>query len=244
MKFRTLPGLIVFTALAVILSSCNLGATPPASVTQDVGAIQTEAFNQIMTQAALQQTQTAAAAPLPTNTLAPSPTSNVPPTFAPVGGGAVATNTPFVFNTQQPGFTPLASPIPTATLGAVATITTKNGCNDGRYVGETKPLDGTVVKAGSQIKKGWQIENIGTCDWDGGYVFKYREDLSTPGLGGYDIVIYNYRPDDFTLVNHSQTFIVKLTAPTTPGTYKGYWKLRDDAGNYFGPLVSIWIVVQ
>lgn len=242
MKFRTISGLAIFTALSIILSSCNLGATPPAA-TQDVGAVQTEAFNQIMTQAASQLTQTAAAVPQPTNTLEPSPTSNVPPTFAPVGGGA-ATPTPLLFNTQQPGFTPLASPIPSPTLGSVATVTTKNGCNDGRYVGETAPLDGTVVKAGSKIKKGWQIENIGTCDWDEGYIFKFRPDLSTPGLAGYDIVIYKYRPEDFTLVGHSQTFIVKLTAPTTPGTYKGYWKLRDDAGNYFGPLVSIWIVVQ
>jgi hypothetical protein len=51
-------------------------------------------------------------------------------------------------------------------------------------------------------------------------------------------------PEDYTEPQHSQTFVVKLTAPKTPGEYKGYWKLRDDAGNYFGPLVSVWIIVK
>ncbi len=246
MKFPKPVWLVLFMVTALILSSCNLGATPPAATTQDPGAVQTEVFNQVLTQAASQQTQTAAAVPQPTNTLAASPTSNVPPTFAPVGGNgnALATNTPFGFNTQQPGFTPLASPIPTATLGVVATVTTKNGCNDGQYVGEKGPLDGSVVAAQSKFTKVWQIQNTGTCAWDEGYVFSFRKDLSTPGFEGYDIVIHKNRPEEFTPVNSSQSFILKLVAPKTPGEYKGYWKLRDDAGNYFGPLVYVWIVVK
>ena len=50
MKFRKYQWLVVYTMLAIILSSCNLGATP--APTQDVAAIQTEAFNQVLTQVA------------------------------------------------------------------------------------------------------------------------------------------------------------------------------------------------
>ena len=47
MKSYKLQWLVVYTMLAIILSSCNLGATPVP--TQDVAAIQTEAFNQVLT---------------------------------------------------------------------------------------------------------------------------------------------------------------------------------------------------
>ena len=128
MKSRKSLWLVGMTILAVILSSCNLGATP--APTQDPGVIETQAFSVVQTQAALQYTQTAMAippTPLPTNTPFPTATLGVLPTFAPVGG----TNTPFAFNTQQPGLTPLSSVVPT--LGVVATFPTKNGCNDAFY---------------------------------------------------------------------------------------------------------------
>src|SRR5687768_18589169 len=94
MKFRKLfwlPTILIFT---IILSACNLGATP--APTEDPGAVQTQAFNLVLTQAASQQTQTALAVPptqAPTNTLLPTAT------FITLGG---ATITPFAFNTQQP----------------------------------------------------------------------------------------------------------------------------------------------
>lgn len=245
MKFRSKSLWLVSTAiLAVILSSCTLGATP--APTQDVGAIQTQAYSVVLTQIAMQQTQTALAipptpSPLPTNTLAPlpSPTLGVAPTFAPIGG----ISTPIPFNTQQPGITPLGSPIPTLG-GVVSTVTTKNGCNDGTFIGETAPKDKTVIKAEKNFSKGWTILNTGTCTWDEGYAFAFMPALSSPDLKGYDIVLKKNAPEEYTPPQYGQTFIVKLTAPKAPGEYKGYWKLRDDLGNYFGPLVSVWIIVE
>jgi hypothetical protein len=241
MKFRKSHWLVSAVVLAVILSSCTMGAT--AVPTQDVGVIQTQAYSIVLTQVAMQQTQTALAipSPLPTNTLVPlpSPTLGTPfPTFAPVGG----IGTPFAFNTQQPGFTPLASPI--STLGIVSTVTTKNGCNDGTFMGETAPLDKTVLTAEKSFSKGWTIFNSGTCTWNEGYSFTFMPDLSSPELKGYSVVLKKDAPEEYTAPQHSQSFIVKLTAPKAAGEYKGYWKLRDDAGNYFGPLVSVWIIVK
>lgn len=239
MKSRKSLWLAGMTILAVILSSCNLGATP--APTEDPGVIQTQAFSIVSTQAALQQTQTALAippTPLPTNTPFPTATLGGLPTFAPAGG----TNTPFAFNTQQPGLTPLASVVPT--LGVVATFTTKNGCNDGSYLYETAPFDKDVIAIGKKYDKTWTILNTGTCTWDEGYAFTYIADLSSPELKGYSIVLKKNTAEEYTKPGHSQTFVVKLVAPATAGEYKGYWKMKDDAGNFFGPLVYLWIIVK
>jgi hypothetical protein len=111
-------------------------------------------------------------------------------------------------------------------------------------MGETPPLDKSVIAAGKPFAKGWQIFNTGTCTWDEGYAFTYIEAKSSPELNGYSIKLPKNSADQYTKPGHSQTYIVKLTAPKQPGEYKGYWKLMDDKGNFFGPLVSLWIIVQ
>ncbi len=235
MKFRKLLWLIAVTMLAVILSSCNLGATP--APTQDLGAIQTQAFNDVLTQVALQSSPT----PLPTNTTLPTATLAAPATFAPVGGGG-ATVTPFPFGTSLPGLglTPLASPVPT--IGVYSTITTKNGCNDGIMVAESKPFDGDVLFPANNFEKVFQFLNTGTCTWDEGYTFAFLPDFSTPGFQGSDIVIK--KPEDFTKPGSSISFVLKLTTNNKPGEYIGSWKLRDDLGSYFGSMVWVKYVIK
>jgi hypothetical protein len=237
MKFGKTIWLTGFIVSAVLLSSCNIGATP--APTQDPGIIQTQAFEIVLTQAALQQTQTAAAippTPMPTNTLAPTATLAALPTVSAAGG------TPFAFNTQQPGLTPLS--LLTPTVGIVNTVTTKNGCNDGSFIGEGGVTDGTELAPNKDFNKSFSILNTGTCAWDEGYSFAFVPELSTAGFKGYSIVLPKDKPEDYTKPGGSQTFVLKLTAPKDPGTYKGYWKLKDDAGNFFGPLVWVEIVVK
>ncbi len=240
MKFHRSRWLVSALMLAVILSSCTLGATP--APTEDAGAIQTQAFTIVLTQVAMQQTQTALAippTPTPTNTLVTlaSPTLGTPlATFQPIGGFG----TPAPFNTQQPGFIPLASPIPT--LGAVTTTSTKNGCNDGAFMGETAPMDKDVVAAEKKFSKGWTIQNTGACAWDEGYSFTYIAEGSSPELNGYSIVMK--AGDTVTQPKQTNSFIVKLTAPKAAGEYKAYWRLSDEAGAFFGPFLSVWITVQ
>lgn len=236
MKSHKLIWLVGATILAVILSSCNIGAAPAPAV--DAGAIQTQAFNIVLTQAALQQTQTALAippTPMPTNTL---PATVELPTFSPLQG----TNTPFAFNTQQPGLTPLAPLLPTVG-GVVSTVTTKHGCNDAAHLGDSPP-DGTVIEAGKNFTKSFMLQNTGTCAWDEGYSFTFIPERSSPDLKGYSIVLKKEKPEEYTKPGFGQTFVLKLTAPKTAGTYKAFWKLKDDAGNFFGPLVWLEIVVK
>jgi hypothetical protein len=238
--------LMILMTATLALAACNVGATPAPTI--DANAINTAALGTAMAQISAQQTMTAFAAPsatsLPTN--APvSLTSVSLPTASgalPTAGGIL----PTVSFNSTPNTTPLAgftsvagSPIAPTSAGIIGD--TKAGCNDGAFVGETLP-DKSVIGAGKDFTKAWEIKNTGTCPWDDGYVFAFQPDLSSPGIEGYDITI-NER-NEFTKTNHSQSFVVKLTAPKTPGEYKGYWKLKSDDGTYFGPLVYFHIVVK
>jgi hypothetical protein len=193
-----------------------------------VAVIQTEAAHLVATQFAMGQTQTALAAPpSPLPSFTPLPTFTLRPATTP----GVTSGTPFVFNTPSGLTTPFA------------TVSTANGCNDGAYVGETAPLDKAVVKGGEEFSKAWTIDNTGTCTWGEGYVFSYQAALSSPQLIGRDIVI-KADPEEHTAPGHGQTFVVKLTPPIAAGEYKAYYKLRDPSGNYFGPMVYVWVVVE
>jgi hypothetical protein len=230
MKYHKLQWLLVFTMLSVILSSCNLGVTPVP--TQDIGAIQTQAFNQVLTQVAAAASPT----PMPTNTPLPATaTLSAPATFIVVGN-----STPFAFNTPLSGLTPLALGVPTI-AGSIATITTKNGCNNGTFTGESTPYDGQVIAPSYSYQKNFDIVNTGTCTWDEGYVFKFLPEMSTPGFQGYDIKII--KPEDFTPPGKLRTFSLKLRAAVQAGEHIGVWKLRDDGGNFFGPMVRIDYII-
>lgn len=249
MFLRKSPRLTLFALLAaaLILSSCNIGAQ--ATPTVDINAINTAIVGTTIAQFSAQFTQTALA--VPTNTPAPTNTPQELPTFAlPTLDTSGVTPLPTIaFNTTPgsiitplPAFTQLASPA--ATVGVVSTVTTKNGCNDAAYLGEGGIKDGDKVKAGEKFSKIFMLQNTGTCKWDEGYSFAFIAELSTPGFQGYSIVLAKNKPEDYTDPGKGQTYILKLTAPKTAGTYKGYWKMKDDQGNPFGPLVWVEIVVE
>ncbi|GAB1469268.1 hypothetical protein MASR2M66_01440 [Chloroflexota bacterium] len=239
MSFRKFRWLAIFILAAMLISACNIGATPPP--TQDTGALQTQAVAQVFTQAAEQSAQTAAAVPptpLPTFTLAPI---NTLPAI-PMTSFEIATNTPFNFNTQQPGLTPQAGLSFTATVGVYSTVTTKNGCSDGYIVSESKPLDGKQILINEEFIKSWDFINTGSCAWDEGYKFAFVEEFST---GPKYVVPKDYvipKQGPFTKPGETRTFTVHLKVPKTTGEYTWYFKMKDDAGQWFGSLVWVKIV--
>lgn len=236
MKFHRSLWMMTVAMLVVILSSCNLGAAP--APTQDVGAIQTQAFSLVLTQVVLQSSPT----PLPTNTAQATTTLAALPTFAQIGG-----TTPFAFNTPLAvlGLTPLALPVPTLALNGL--LPTKNGCNDGVYTGETPhhtDPNFLVVGIGEYVEQFFTFRNTGTCAWDEGYAFVYQPEVSSPELEGNTIIIAKDKPEDITKPGHDISFKAIIRAPKINGEYKAYWKLRDDLGNEFGSLVSLFIRVR
>jgi Ig-like domain-containing protein len=247
-KFPRHTFLILLTAVLALVA-CNVGATPAPTV--DINAVNTAAVATAMGQISAQLTQTALAAPSPTPQPTDTPISLATfalPTSAagsPTPGGALPTvsfnSTANPNTTPLAGFTQLATSLSPASSGQGGTGSTASGCNDAAFVGESLP-DGSVVGSGKKFTKSWELKNTGTCPWDEGYVFAFHPELSSSAINGYDIEITS--SDEFTEPEHSQSFIIKLTAPTTAGEYKGYWQLKTDKGVSFGPLVFFDIVVK
>ena len=118
-------------------------------------------------------------------------------------------------------------------------------CNNKiRSITDVTIPDGTVVAPGATFRKTWRMKNGGTCVWDENYLltFFYGDDLgfdgtvsinTEPGTNGtkYNLnrpkKIYVH-PGEFVYIS------VDLTAPTTPGVYESYFKLRDNLGYEFG----------
>jgi Ig-like domain from next to BRCA1 gene len=232
MHFKRVMGAAAVMLVAAAQSSCNVGKAPQP--TTDVKAIYTFAAQTMSAGLARQQTETAQAAS-PTPVGSPTPLASPAPlaTFS-IATGSVPFGTPFG--------TPFT--LPTVALGGTGQpVATRSssfpvGCNDAAFLSETKPLDKSEVTAGKAFTKGWSLENTGTCAWDAGYSFAFE---SGEQMDGKDIVIADKA--DFTDPGHSQTFIVKLTAPDTAGEYKGFWQMKAPDGTRFGSLVYVDIVV-
>ena len=141
--------------------------------------------------------------------------------------GGVTTFTP-----GPPGFTPASNtPTPSspATTPAPTGLTPTAGiCDRGNFEEDITYPDNSLVQPGAEFIKTWRLKNTGTCTWDAGYAIVFdRGDA----LGGPPSA-----PLTSGTVPPGQTADVSLTlkAPTDPGTYQGFWKLRNPAGQVFG----------
>ena len=108
--------------------------------------------------------------------------------------------------------------------------------------------DGSSVAPGTNFRKTWRMKNGGTCVWDKNYLvsFFFGDDLGFDGQAiispaGYDISANNgtkyqvNRQKDFYIYPGDYVYVsVDLVAPTTPGVYESYFKLRDNLGYEFG----------
>ncbi|MBI5542851.1 MAG: peptidoglycan DD-metalloendopeptidase family protein, partial [Deltaproteobacteria bacterium] len=108
--------------------------------------------------------------------------------------------------------------------------------DDARLTGETVP-DDTRFVSGSSFTKTWTLRNAGTSSWTraGGYQWKYlRGDLmgatATVDLGASETI----GPSG------SRVWSVPMQAPSTPGTYRGYWQMSHN-GVGFGE--EIWVQI-
>jgi hypothetical protein len=212
------------------LTACNLGKSPEP--TADIGAIYTAAAQTLISQLGDQLTQTAQAVP-PSPAGSPTPFASFTPlpTF-PILGGLTPLGTPFTIGTPGTGSAPLPS-VQAPIVNGMAV-----GCNNASFMGETIK-DRTRMSILHDFDKSWQLQNSGTCTWAQGYSFAFK---SGERLTGKDIKIVH--PEDTTAPGHSQSFIVHMAAPKTPGEYKGFWQMKDDKGVWFGSLVSVDIIVE
>ncbi len=136
--------------------------------------------------------------------------------------GALPTNTP-----QVPTLLPSATPQPTGTAVIIPTATATQICDQAAFVTDVTVPDGTVIPSGTQFVKTWRLKNTGACTWTPEYaiVFDTGDAMNAPAAQKIN-----------TSVVSGQTVDISVTfkAPASPGSYRGYWKMRNAAGVIFG----------
>ena len=117
--------------------------------------------------------------------------------------------------TNTPALTPTNTPIP---------------CNLASFVTDVTYPDNTHVAPNQAFTKTWRIRNVGTCSWNSSYLLIFDHGDGIGVTSGYS------QPLTSGVVNPGQMvdLQVNLIAPTTSGTYTGYWRMRDPGGVLFG----------
>jgi hypothetical protein len=107
---------------------------------------------------------------------------------------------------------------------------------DAEFVKHVSIADGTVIEPGGRIDKVWKVKNTGTCTWGEGYllVFYSGDQMRAP----------DYQALPGTALDKTTNIGVTLFAPFAPGTYTAVFRLKSPAGDYFGPELSVTIVIE
>ena len=140
------------------------------------------------------------------------------------------------------------TPIPTPTPGAPPIIIVTEpapACIDGMaFVADLTYDDQNMtapplVQPGQRFRKGWRVRNSGTCTWTTAYTFSFdggNSPLAQMG-GQMQVVGQPVAP------GQTVDFYVDLIAPTAPGVYQGFWRMRNAQGVGFGARVYVGIQV-
>jgi len=130
---------------------------------------------------------------------------------------------------------PPGVPTPIPTVIAATATTAPAGCtNDAQFDRDVTVPDGTTFAAGQSFDKIWRLRNSGTCAWGTGYQFVYT--------GGTAMTTNTIVNTPATASGATADFKVPMTAPNTPGTYVGQWRMRAPSGTLFGSA-TVKIVV-
>ncbi|HUG33818.1 MAG TPA: NBR1-Ig-like domain-containing protein [Anaerolineales bacterium] len=133
----------------------------------------------------------------------------------------------FVTSTLPPtkqGLT-LPTPVPptlTLTPDPLTPASTSESCMDGAlFVEDITIPDNTNLSQGETFTKTWKLQNAGTCDWSG-YTMAFS---SGDRMDAPDSVPVPETPADSTV-----EISVDLTAPSSDGSFKGNFELRNATG--------------
>ncbi len=124
---------------------------------------------------------------------------------------------------------------------SVQTAQAASICNAASYIADVTIPDGTYINPGAPFVKTWRLKNVGTCAWTPSYALSYYDGESF----GNRSPVYLGR-----WVSPGQTIDVSitLTAPTSGGTYRGYWKLQNSTGIAFGiggaATSAFWVEIR
>lgn len=134
-------------------------------------------------------------------------------------------------------------PPPTLTPSLTPTITqTMIPCDRASFVKDVTIPDGEEMSPNENFTKTWRLKNTGSCTWTSGYALVFDSGDSMSGPASVQLTSGTVGPGGNVDIS------VNLKAPSSPGTYKGFWKLRNGSGVIFGigdaGTVAFWVEIE
>lgn len=143
---------------------------------------------------------------------------------------AIPTETPTPTATATPE--PTLTPTPTATATPEPSPTEETpvleDCDEATFIADVTIPDGKELDPDTPFTKTWRLLNAGTCTWNPNYKLYFVSGDLMSGPSSQQLVTLEVPPGASIDVS------VKLTSPTKPGTYLGYWGLKNADGVRFG----------
>jgi len=151
---------------------------------------------------------------------------------------------------QPPAVTasPTIVPLPATVTPQPATLPPTQGpsatpsplpCNLASFVQDVTFPDGATVLTGAAFTKTWRLKNVGTCTWTNSYSLVFESGDQMSGPASQALTSGAVAPGQTVDIS------VNLTAPPSPGKYRGNWKLREPGGVLFGLSTGpFWVEVQ
>lgn len=166
---------------------------------------------------AIQQTVQAAGGSVPAGGLQPISPADLTAT-------SVAANQVPAAETQPTATTQAGAQVP----AAVPPSATPIPCDKVNFVKDVTIPDNTKLTPGSAFTKTWRLKNDGSCTWSSGYKLVFDRGDAMSGPQEVPLTTGSVAPGQTIDVS------VNLTAPANPGSYQGFWKLRNSSGVLFG----------
>ncbi|MDR3574407.1 MAG: NBR1-Ig-like domain-containing protein [Anaerolineaceae bacterium] len=161
-------------------------------------------------------------------------TAQAPPTSAPTD--VLPTDIPTSITTDTPAVVPTDYPPYSYQTMTPVTSSNVSTCDNSLFVSDVTIPDGTTVAPGQSFTKTWKLQNSGTCTWSTSYTLTFVTGSQMSGASTN--LTSSVAPSQ--QINIS----VAMIAPSSTGTYTGYWKLANASGSTFGSSVYVQIVVS
>src|SRR5215213_5845757 len=109
--------------------------------------------------------------------------------------------------------------LPASTLPPAASATAV--CDQAQFVKDITIPDGSQITPGAAFTKTWRLRNAGACNWSGyTLVFDSGDQMGAASPQTIGAVAPGQEVD----------LSVNFTAPTTSGSYRSYWRIRNSSG--------------
>ena len=116
---------------------------------------------------------------------------------------------------------------PSQTPPPVTQTVAPSSCDKVQFVADVNFPDGSVLQPGAQFTKTWRLKNVGSCAWSTDYqlVFFSGEKLGASSSAKFPKSV---------AVGETVDISINMTAPTSAGSYRGYWMFKNADGALFG----------